>query len=57
METTYGINSGMWSMFQDAEPAKTSKLYILDAFITIKNFWIMFPMIISEADALERCKG
>lgn len=57
MGATYGTNSGMWNMFQDAEPAKTSKLYILDAFSTIKNFWIMFPMIISEADALEHCKG
>lgn len=57
MEDTYSTNSGMWNMFQDAESAKTTKLYILDAFSTIKNFWLMLPMIISEADSLEHCKG
>lgn len=57
MEATYGTNSGMYNMFQDAEPAKTRKLYLLDSFSTIKNFWIMFSMIISETDALEYCKG
>lgn len=38
MEATYGTNSGMYNMFQDAEPAKTRKLYLLDSFSTIKNF-------------------
>lgn len=50
MQVTCGTSSCVWSMFYGVEPAETSKLCILDAFHTIKNFWMMFPVIVSEID-------